>query len=249
MTPELQSIVEEAYGVFSRYHIEGRTITVCTCRVCCSEDDRAALITTPLRDISPRLLAEYTNSAHDWDDGPVAREMRYLLPRYLELIALGTIPGWDLDNCLRRLAYTGWRIKWPDRETKVLDRFFGALADDRARIIDLAEWPVGWRLETDVESVLALTATAGGDLEHVLLQLDRAPDPAAALHMAAMRSDILIETSRTYLHSAFLERHGFEADRIGAFLMRPEVSRRIEAAFFAVEDPRLQQILSDGLGT
>lgn len=249
MTPELQSIVEEAYGVFSRYRIDGRTITVCTCRVCCSEVDRAALITTPLRDISPRLLAEYTNSAHDWDDGPVAREMRYLLPRYLELIALGTIPGYDLDICLKRLSYSGWRTKWPDRETKVLDRFFGALADDRARVIDLAEWPVGWRLETAVESVLTLTVTAGGDLGNVLTRLDLAPDPAAAVHLAALRSEVLREASRTYMHSPFLERHEAEADRIGAFLIRPEVSRRIEAAFFAVEDPRLQQILSDGLWT
>ncbi len=247
MTPELAATVEDAYGVFSRYRIEGRTITVCPCPSCVSEADRAALVKTPLREISSKLLTEYTNSAHPWDDGPVAREMRYLLPRYLELIATGAIPGYDLDNCLRRLADSGWREKWPDREVEGLDRFLEALLDDRARVIELAHWPVGWRLRSDVDGVLALTVTAGGDLDRVLARLDRAPDPEAALHLAALRSDVLIETGRTYVVNSYLDEHKAEADRIGAFLMRPVVSRRIEAAFFAVDDPRLQQILSDAL--
>jgi hypothetical protein len=34
---------------------------------------------------------------------------------------------------------------------------------------------------------------------------------------------------------------------IGAFLTRPEVNQRIEVAFFEIEDPRLQKILSDGM--
>ena len=247
MTPELSAVVEEAYTVFSRYRIEGRTITVCPCPSCVSEENRVALIRTPLREISSALLSEYTNSAHDWDDGPVAREMRYLLPRYLELIASGTIPGLDLDICLSRLSKAGWRTKWPDREIDLLDRFFDALADDRARVIELAHWPVGWRLETDVGGVLLLTATADGDLDRVLARLDRVPDPEASVHFAALRGDVLVETSRTYLHSVYLEQHRAEAERIGRFVMRPEVSQRIEASFFTVDDPRLQQVLSDAL--
>lgn len=48
------------------------------------------------------------------------------------------------------------------------------------------------------------------------------------------------------LHSAYIERdHMEEAARIGALLTRAEVDARIEAAFFAVEDAQLQQILSD----
>jgi hypothetical protein len=36
-------------------------------------------------------------------------------------------------------------------------------------------------------------------------------------------------------------------DKIGAFLMRPQAIPRIEAAFFMVTDPRLQQLLSDAI--
>jgi hypothetical protein len=75
------------------------------------------------------------------------------------------------------------------------------------------------------------------------------PNPPAAIHMAALAQDVLIETNRTYFHSAYLDQLKAEADAIGRFLTRPETLSRIEAAFFAVDDPRLQQILSDGLRT
>src|SRR5262245_36211670 len=52
---------------------------------------------------------------------------------------------------------------------------------------------------------------------------------------------------RRGLHSPYFEDYREATERIGAFLMRPEVEARIEAAFFAVADPRLQQVLSDVL--
>ncbi len=52
------------------------------------------------------------------------------------------------------------------------------------------------------------------------------------------------------LHSAHLERDfATEAEAIGAFVMRPEVEARLEAAFFRIEEPRLQKIVSDVLYT
>jgi hypothetical protein len=57
-----------------------------------------------------------------------------------------------------------------------------------------------------------------------------------------------ISASSGSLHSAYLadkDAHIAAADKIGAFLVRPEVTARIEAAFFRVDDPRLQKLLSD----
>jgi len=93
--------------------------------------------------------------------------------------------------------------------------------------------------------VLTLVVTAHGDLERVLKVWDGAEDPAAAIHMAVLRSDVIYQASRTFFHSAYLEEHRDAADRIGAFLARPEITPRIETAFFKVEDPRLRQVLSD----
>jgi len=246
MTPEMRDIVEDAYRVFGGYALVGPTLTVCNCNVCMTVETERELIETPLREIPANLLAEYTNSAHDWDDGPVAREMRYFLPRYLELIAMGEPPDqMGLDICLRRIGRGGWRRTWARGEEDVIDRFFDALVRGSLNRLELDLWPVGWRLQFDFASVLTCIVTADGNLDRALSVWDRAADPAAAIHMAALREDVLILNGRPCLDNAFLEDHREAADTIGAFLMRPEVDRRLEAAFFTVADPRLQQILSD----
>ncbi|MCC7252882.1 hypothetical protein [Hyphomicrobium sp.] len=248
MTPELQAIVDEAYRVFGRYEITTPTLTVCNCNCCMTVEIERELIKTPLREIPSDVLAEYTNSAHGWDDGPIAREMRYFLPRYLELIALDDPPdNMGIDICLRRLGYAKWREKWPDDEVQLLDRFLDAFLVASLDKIDLVVWPVGWCLDFDLGDVLSMIVTAGGNLDRALAAWDGAADPAAAIHMAALRDDVLTLNGRPCFNNAFLEKHREEADRIGAFLMRPEVDQRLEAAFFAVEDPRLQQILSDAM--
>lgn len=248
MTPELRAIVAEAYRVFGRHRITTPTLTVCHCNCCMTVETERLLIKTPLRQIPADLLAEYTNSAHGWDDGPIAREMRYFLPRYFELITAGDPPDTiGLDICLRRIGRGGWRAKWPEDEEALIDRFFDALVAASLHRLDLERWPVGWRLAFDYSAVLTCIVTAGGRLDRALATWEAAPDPAAAIHMAALREDVLVLNGRPCLDTPFLEDHRAEADAIGAFLMRPEVDRRIEAAFFLVDDPRLQQILSDSL--
>lgn len=250
MTPALVQIIEEAYRVFSEYKI-GRTLTVCHCNSCMTEENESLLIKTPLRSISASLLAEYTGSAHEWDDGPVAREMRYFLPRYLELIAANDPPcTMGLDICLRRLGHAGWRAKWPDLEVRLLDRFFDALLVSALEQLDMDEWPAGFRLRFAIIDVFTMLITAGGDLDRVLAVWDGADDPGGAIHMASLRADVLHFSNGPLLHSAYLERdHVAEAEKIGRFLMRPEVDERLERAFFLIDDPRLQQLVSDALYT
>lgn len=248
VTPELQTVIKDAYAVFAAYRL-GVRLVVCNCPLCMSKASELRLASTPLRRIPAALLAEYTSSAHTWDDGQVADQLRYFLPRYLELIA-GNDPPDPIGQsiCLRRLGEARWRQRWPPAECGVLERFFDALVAESLSRLDLVEWPVGWRLAFDFADVLTLAVTAGADVDRILVCWDAAADPPAAIHMAALRhDDMLQEHDRTYLHSPFLEDHRDAADRIGAFLLRPEVAARIEAVFFAVDDPRLQQILSDGL--
>jgi hypothetical protein len=247
MTPELETIIGDAYRVFGAYTLKD-TLTACHCNCCMSEADARLLIKTPLREIPSRLLAEYTNSAHDWDDGPVARQMRYFLPRYFELIAAYDPPdNIGLDICLRRIGRGGWRSKWPVEEERIIDRFLDAFLIASLSRLELVLWPVGWRLDFDFADVLTMIVTAGGDLDRALASWDGAADPEAAIHMAALRSDVLTLNGRPCFDNPFLEDHRDEADRIGAFLMRDDVDRRLEAAFFMVSDPRLQQILSDAM--
>lgn len=247
MTPELREVVEQAYRVFAPYTIAS-ALVVCNCNVCMTNENERELARTPLREIPSWLLAEYTNSAHDWDDGQVAREMRYFLPRYLELIALNDPPdNMGLDICLRRLGQAGWRSKWPADQAALIDGFFDRLVAASVHRLELARWPVGWRLAFDLTDVLTMVVTAGGDIGRVLAAWDAASDPPAAIHMAGLRDRVLSESGRTYLVSAYLESYAEAADAIGAFLVRPEVDARLERAFFTIEDERLQKLVSDAM--
>ncbi len=244
----MQAVIARAYKVFGRYRLNG-SIVVCSCNCCMTPEDQRRLIGTPLRSIPSNLLAEYTNSAHGWDDDKIANDMRCLLPRYLELIAADDAPdSFGIDICLRRMAPARWRENWPPAESDVLDQFFDALMVQSLQRLELARWPVGWRLGFDIKDVLTLAITAGADIGRVLRAWDAAPDPGAAIHMAGARGDIAMPHGEWSLHSAYLEgSHRAEAALIGAFLMRPETAARLEAAFFTIDDPRLQQIVSDSL--
>lgn len=247
MTPQLAKIVADAYDAFAPYRI-GTTLTVCHCNCCMTNAVERELVSTPLRQIPAALLAEYTNSAHGWDDDDVATEMRYFLPRYLELIAHNDPPDHiGLDICLRRIGRGGWRGKWPAPEEDILDAFFDAFLLANLPRLELQLWPSGWHLAFDLADVLTMAVTAGADTQRLLAAWRGAPDPQAVLHMAALRSDVLPLRDSFAFDSPYLEDHVDEASAIGTFLMAQEIDDRIEAAFFQVEDPRYQGILSAAL--
>ena len=102
MHPELHAVVEDAYEVFGEYRVR-HLLSVCHCNSCMSVEHERELLKTPLREVPAGLLAEYTGSAHSWDDGPVACEMRYFLPRYFDLIAQNDPP----DNTAASTSASG----------------------------------------------------------------------------------------------------------------------------------------------
>ncbi len=249
-SPGLAAVVEDAYRVFGRYAI-GDSLEVCHCNVCMTEATERELVTTPLRQIPARLMGEYTNSAHGYDAGRIADELRYLLPRYLDLIAGDDPPDHFGNICtsLSRLGHAYWRDRWPKAEADVLNRFFDALIVDRISRIEPRCSRMGWQLKHDIDEVLICVVTSGGNIERVLDTWEASEDPAASLWMAWERRSLVFRDGRPRFYDAHLNReHKDAADTIGAFLSRPEVDARIEAAFFTVEHPGLQEILSNGLG-
>ncbi|MGL4395904.1 MAG: hypothetical protein ACRCS9_05135 [Hyphomicrobium sp.] len=248
MVRPIADVVAEAYRVFDAYRIGG-DLFVCHCNCCMTEEVEHELVTTPLRQIPSSLLAEYTNSAHGYDDGRIATELRYFLPRYLELIAAADPPDtMGLDICLRRLRDADYRRNWPADEARVLDDFFEALMAHCVLSVDLVDWPAGPFAAFDIDSVLTVTVTAGGNLQRVLAAWEAAPDPAAALHMAEARTELYPVRGALVYHSAYFDDYFDAKAEIGAWLVRPEIEARIERAFFATADPRLQAVLSRGLG-
>ena len=240
MSPELRAVIENAYAVFGRFGNPGRALTVCHCPSCMSDETEAELLATPLRNIDAPLLAEYTNSAHGWSD-----QIRYFLPRYFELIAAGDPPHhFHSIVCLTRLRDGDWRTAWPDAEIAAVEGFFDAMVRDA-----IAE--VGTDAGHDLEDVLMMIADAGGDLNRALTVWEGARDPHAAAAMALLRWHIAWRSGAAVMANWIDTSRGDDGRRdgmaIAAFLNRPDVDRRIEAAFFATKDPNLQAMLSNGL--
>lgn len=247
-TPELAAVVEEAYVLFAPYTI-GSVLYVCHCNVCMTRETERQLTSTPLREISARLLGEYTNSAHDWNDGQVAREMRYFLPRYMDLMARNDPPdSMGMEICLRRLAPAQWRTTWPRAEADLIDRFFDALVRGAMERLDVIPWEREAEPKVDMEDILTMIVRAGGDLTRALAVWDGGPLLGAAVHMAKMRQSLDYKHGRDILRNAHLDEQPDAAAEIAAFLLRGSVQERIEAAFFATDDPHLQNILSNAAG-
>lgn len=62
-----------------------RRLQVCLCPVCMTVETRDQIIATPVRDLSPDLIQEYSSSAHGVPDD--LDDLRAVLPRYLDLMA------------------------------------------------------------------------------------------------------------------------------------------------------------------
>lgn len=246
MNDELRAIVEEAYAVFSVYRIGGG-LTVCNCNVCMDPATERELARTPLREIPSALLAEYTNSAHGYDEDQIATELRYFLPRYFELIANDDPPdSFGIDLCLTRLGEASYRTKWPRDEADVIDRYFDALLIDSTNRLDMDEWPVGWLPSFDLSDVVHMALTAGADVERLIDAMEKAPDPGAGLHLASLRRRVQQTGDDPVFHSSYLEDEKYRetAVRLGTWLTGRPVTERIERAFYAIDDPRVQEFLS-----
>lgn len=239
MSPELHQAIEHAYRVFEPYRPDV-SLTVCHCPVCMDEETEQALVQTPLREISSPLLAEYTNSAHGWDDENISREMRWFLPRYLEFIALDDAPdALGLGTCLRRLAEGTWRSTWPAEEVEAVDRYFDALVTFNIGRADVRRTDRHPGDSSQLMELFELIAKAGGDVGRALRTWEAAPDPAAAIKMADARRSVVTENGRHRFHTIWLENLPAESERIGAFLMQLSIARRIMVAAETTGNSRL----------
>lgn len=128
-----------------------------------------------------------------------------------------------------------------------MDEFCLAFIEASIGQTGVLSWPVGWRLAYDMGDALGMVMRARGDLAAALAVLDAGPDPAAALHIANLRSNVLWTHGEHRFMSAFWEDYPAEARLLGEFLMRETVPPRLEAAVDLVTDERHFDVLAQGM--
>ena len=247
MSPELESVVENAYREFADYRLIG-PLTVCRCPVCVDAQAERELRSVPLREMPARLLAEYTHSAHGCDD-QAADELRYFLPRYFELIAQGDPPSnLGIETCLGRLHDGELAHALAGRGGRVVDAFLAALLRARLAVppqIDPTGFPV---FESDqVEEVLCMAAHAGGDLAALLALCDADAGRAATLHIANIVGKADWRKARlenTFWHGSLRPDIEIAMRDVLAWLLTPEMRERLEDACLAEQDQAAAALLS-----
>lgn len=117
---QLEEIIEYSYKLFEKYTI-GSTLDVCK-RCCVSDADEAILINTPLREISSSdLRVGYFASARSYSYQELL-EMKYFLPRVLELVSNFDFPCNSAEEVFLRLELHKPEY-WTNKELQLLCDF------------------------------------------------------------------------------------------------------------------------------
>lgn len=117
MTPSLQHAIEGVYAAF-RDVPKPRSIDGCPC--CIEKKNIGALLSKPLRDLTPGDLTHYAASAF-LTVGETA-DYLYFLPRILEILILD--PAWYPEpEIVARAIHTAGYHSWPDFRRLAVARY------------------------------------------------------------------------------------------------------------------------------
>ena len=124
---KLTPYIEEAYTIFASYSITS-FLTVCDCGNCITGEEIKALVSTPLRELSRDLIDTYISAMFENEDKAII-ELRYFLPRMLELLSQGEILYIDEGFSLSKCHFEREDI-WKPAERAFMERFAKAFFDE-----------------------------------------------------------------------------------------------------------------------
>ena len=119
--------IEEAYRLFASYSITP-PLTVCDCGNCITGEEIKALVSTPLRELSRDLIDTYISAMFESEDKAIM-ELRYFLPRMLELLSQGEILYIDEGFSLSKCHFEREDI-WKPAERAFMERFAKTFFDE-----------------------------------------------------------------------------------------------------------------------
>lgn len=162
-TPALQAAVRRAYEVFGHYTAPLHPLDVCTA-CCMPEEFEREMRAVPLRKLKRHHFYEYSTGAKSVDGQP-ADEVKYLLPRLLELLAAGEETHHSIELALDRVGRCP-ADAFSAEERAVLEAFMLASFDACLR----GEWAAEgiWYDLEDPLALLVMADHAGLALEPLL---------------------------------------------------------------------------------
>ncbi len=119
--------IEEAYRLFASYSITP-PLTVCDCGNCITGEEIKTLVSTPLRELSRDLIYTYISAMFESEDKAIC-ELRYFLPRMLELLSQGESLYIDEGFSLSKCHFERTHI-WKKEEIAFMERFAKAFFDE-----------------------------------------------------------------------------------------------------------------------
>ncbi|MDH3667322.1 MAG: hypothetical protein OEN23_10385 [Paracoccaceae bacterium] len=198
----------------------------------------ARLETVPLRELNRSDTDHFLSETGRF----LRHEIRYILPRVIELLAEGESPhAAGMECSLNCLAQSGYPQDWTDGEVAAVEAFFAQLLD--ATIAGV--------LESDgIGTLFCMVANAHGDLPALLDRGDRA-DPKTLARAIASDLDIIggLDADGGLINAFWETAPGEHKVSMVDWYRRPKLVSVMEQAFFSETDPRWQQKISDALET
>lgn len=118
---ELKVLIEEAYSLFSPYAF-GDNFEVCYSACCLQQNDGKLIQTTALRQLERRLIYEYLAAAESTEKFALVQQMKYLLPRILELLINREELSINIEINLRK-CYFSESDAWQKKEIQFMQSF------------------------------------------------------------------------------------------------------------------------------
>ncbi|MFR9780404.1 hypothetical protein ACL02O_30695 [Micromonospora sp. MS34] len=220
MNPGLDTAAAELYTAFAR---QPRPATMAYCDHCVRPDEVAVLLRVPLRELTAGQLGRYaTRCLSTWGD---VEDLRYLLPRLLELMATGGLDDPVLPESLLGKVGTH-RHGWPADQRRAVEAYLGAWW-----AATLSAHPAPWEATT----VLAAAGAAGVDVAPLLSAWAADGGEPAARHLADHLFDPLPRDDPPWAAAARAWRAGPDPARmlIEALLgtSDPTVAAQVSAAY------------------
>ena len=119
--------IEEAYRLFASYSITP-PLMVCDCGNCITGEEIKTLVSTPLRELSRDLIYTYISAMFESEDKAIC-ELRYFLPRMLELLSQGESLYIDEGFSLSKCHFERTHI-WKEEEIAFMERFAKAFFNE-----------------------------------------------------------------------------------------------------------------------